>query len=98
MIDRIVTDAAAPLAEALKGADAIGVAPSRVNVRFRRNAVIVSLTDQVPAEKVAQVWELLRFEFSEAGWGFHTRYENGFDSPIAEIVFDHPIELTTLGH
>jgi hypothetical protein len=96
MIDRIVTDAVGPLSEALKGADAIGVAPSRINVRFRRDAVVVNLADQVPTDKVEQVWELLKFEFVEAGWGFRVQHTEGFAS-IEKITFDHPSTFTTLG-
>lgn len=92
MIDRIIADAAAPLAEALKGADALDVVPSWVNVRFRHSAVVVDLTDRVPAEKTEAVWDLLRYEFSEAGWGFHTSTNQ--DGQVTAIVFDHPSTLT----
>jgi hypothetical protein len=95
MIDRIIRDASAPLAEALKGADALGVVPSWVNVRFRHTSVVTDLTDRVPAELVDTIWELLRLEFTDAGWGFHSSTDE--DGNVTAIVFDHPSTLTRIG-
>lgn len=92
-IAQIVTDAAEPLAETMKGVEALGVNAIDLTIRYRRNAVEVRLTGEA-AERAEVVWELLILEFRHAGWGFHTRFDNGIDQPRTAMLFDHPSTLT----
>lgn len=92
-IAQIVTDAAQPLAETMKGVEALGVNAIDLTIRYRRNAVEVRLTGEA-AERAETVWELLILEFRHAGWGFHTRFDNGIDQPRTAMSFDHPSTLT----
>lgn len=96
LIDQIVTDAAAPLAETMKGVEALGINAIDLTIRYRRNAVMVTLTGEA-SERAEVVWELLILEFRHAGWGFHTRFDNGIDQPRTAMSFDHPSTLTRVG-
>lgn len=92
----LITDAAAPLTEVMKGMDALGINTNEVIIRYRRDSVIVSLTGRI-AERSEEVWELLDLEFTAAGWGWRASYGNGFDAPRTVMAFDHPITLTRIG-
>lgn len=88
----LITDAAAPLTEVMKGMDALGISTNEVVIRFRRDTVVVSLTGRI-AERAEEVWELFDLEFTTAGWGWRASYANGFDAPRTTMALDHPITL-----
>lgn len=89
----IVKDAAEPLAETMKGLEALGINAIDLVIQYRRNAVMVRLTGEA-SERDETVWEMLILEFRHAGWGFHTRHDNGIENPRTAMSFDHPSTLT----
>ncbi len=94
MNSQLVTDAAEPLTEAFKGMDASHISTNEVQVRYRRNTVVITLTGRLTDEQKKLTWDLFQHEFDEAGWGWRASYGNGFDAPRTAMAFDHPITLT----
>lgn len=91
----IILDAAEPLNEVAKGLDELDVVFGGLNIRYdtRQLAVRIDLAGAA-ARNAEVVWELLILEFSHAGWGFNTRFDNGLDQPRTSMKFTHPITLT----
>lgn len=93
---KLITDSAAPLTEVMRALDALHISTNGVVIRYRRDAVAVTL-DGATAARADEVWELLMLEFGHAGWGYHTAFRNGMDAPRTGMTFTHPSTLTRIG-